>query len=107
MSQGAYYLSTTADEIVPSPRRDDRIRRNISYKPMYMKSMFDKIGVDMQIVRGTGQSIQISAVEPFMYDEMSAANELQIQSSRLIRFYLGAYRTNEISAARSIEHLTK
>jgi len=64
---------------------------------MFMKDALDKLGVEMQIVKvGTYKS----AVEPFLLNEMSAANKEQVSS------YLNSIYTTyltDISAARKID----
>lgn len=96
-SQNAYYLSTVADEIYLNPEGSIAFQ-GISYRPMFMKDMFDKIGVEMQVVRGKDNKFK-SAVEPFMYNEMSESNKEQ--SNRLISSLWG-HITNEIAASRGV-----
>jgi protease-4 len=96
-SQAAYYLASAADEIYLNPEGQIEFK-GISYKPMFMKDLFDKVGIDMQIVRGKDNKFK-SAVEPFMYNEMSEANREQ---SMLLVTSLWDHIVNEIAAARSI-----
>jgi protease-4 len=79
-SQKGYYLASVANEIYLNPEGSVFLA-GLSYKPLFLKDMFDKIGVEMQVIRGTGNKFK-SAVEPFMYNEMSEAN--REQSSQLI-----------------------
>jgi protease-4 len=79
-SQKGYYLASVADEIYLNPEGMISFY-GLSYKPMFMKEMLSKIGVDMQIIRGKNNRFK-SAVEPFIYNEMSEANK--IQSKQLI-----------------------
>jgi protease-4 len=79
-SQKGYYLATVADEIYLYPEGMISFY-GLSYKPMFMKDMLNKVGVDMQIIRGKNNKFK-SAVEPFMYNKMSDANK--IQSKQLI-----------------------
>ena len=43
---------------------------------MFLKGAIDKLGVDVQIIRGSNNKFK-SAVEPLMYDSMSVANREQ------------------------------
>jgi len=76
-SQKGYYLASVADAIYVNPEGMISFY-GLSYKPMFMKDMLNKIGVDMQIIRGKNNRFK-SAVEPFMYNQMSEANKLQSQ----------------------------
>ena len=76
-SQKGYYLASVADEVYLNPEGMISFY-GLSYKPMFMKDMLNKIGVDMQIIRGKNNRFK-SAVEPFMYNQMSEANKLQSQ----------------------------
>ncbi len=96
-SQSAYYLVSTADEVYLNPEGTIAFQ-GINYKPMFMKEMFEKIGVEMQIIRGKNNKFK-SAVEPFMYNKMSDAN--REQSNKLI-FSIWDHIVNEIAASRGI-----
>lgn len=96
-SQSAYYLASTADEIYLNPEGSIAFQ-GINYQPMFMKDLFDKVGVEMQVIRGKNNKFK-SAVEPFMYNEMSDANRKQ--SNQLI-FSIWDHIVNEIAAARGI-----
>ena len=76
-SQKGYYLVSVADEIYLN-HEGMIMFSGLSYKPMFMKDMLGKIGVDMQIIRGSNNKFK-SAVEPLMYNQMSEANKLQSQ----------------------------
>jgi protease-4 len=79
-TQKGYYLASVADELYLNPEGMISFY-GLSYKPMFMKDMLGKIGVEMQIIRGKNNKYK-SAVEPFMYNQMSEANK--IQSKQLI-----------------------
>ena len=80
INQADYYLASVADSIYLNPVGAVDIHGMASVIP-YMKKLFDKIGVDMQVVRvGTFKS----AVEPYILDDISEANRLQTET------YLGA-----------------
>ncbi|MCL7987891.1 signal peptide peptidase SppA [Sphingobacterium sp. lm-10] len=76
MTQKAYYVSSVANEIYISPVGSVDFR-GLSSSVMFMKDALDKLGVEMQVVKvGTYKS----AVEPFILNEMSAANRLQVNA---------------------------
>ena len=77
-SQSAYYLASVSDKIYLNPSG------NLDYtglrtELMFFKRTLEKLGVEPQIIRGTGNKFK-SAVEPFMYDHMSEANRLQTET---------------------------
>ncbi len=59
----------------------------LSVSPLYFKGALDKLGVKAHLIRGS-DNIYKSAGEPFIADEMSEANRLQIQE-RLKSIYRG------------------
>jgi len=71
-TQKAYYLASVADKIYLPPVGMVELN-GISAENTYFKGLFDKIGVEMQIVRHGKFK---SAVEPFMVDKMSEASRL-------------------------------
>ena len=75
-SQGAYYLSSVADEIYlyPTGMLDFR---GLGTELMFFKGTLDKLGIEMQIIRGSNNKFK-SAVEPFIYKQMSDANREQM-----------------------------
>lgn len=74
-SQKSYYLATAADEIYLNPAGMVEFR-GLGAELMFFKGMIDKLGIDMQIIRGSNNKFK-SAVEPLMLDSMSAANRKQ------------------------------
>ena len=75
MTQKSYYLATASDKIYMHPQGMVDIR-GLASEVVFFKNMFDKLDIDMQIVRhGTYKS----AVEPFMLNKMSEANKEQVQ----------------------------
>ena len=73
INQADYYLASVADSIYLNPVGSLDLHGMASVTP-YMKKLFDKMGVEMQVVRvGTFKS----AVEPYMLDDISEANRLQ------------------------------
>ena len=75
IDQGDYYLASVADSIFLNPVGAVDVHGMASATP-YFKKLMDKVGVEMQVIRvGTFKS----AVEPYMLEEMSEANRLQIE----------------------------
>lgn len=74
-SQKAYYLSTAADKIFLFPSGMVEFK-GLGAELMFLKGAIDKLGVDVQIIRGSNNKFK-SAVEPLMYDSMSLANREQ------------------------------
>ncbi len=96
MTQKAYYLSSVANEVYISPVGSVDFR-GLSSSVMFMKDALDKLGVEMQVVKvGTYKS----AVEPFILNEMSAANRLQV-NAYLNSLYDGF--VSDIATARSLD----
>jgi protease-4 len=95
LTQKSYYLATAADKIYLHPQAMLDIR-GLASEVMFFKKLFDKLDLDMQIIRhGTYKS----AVEPFMLDKMSEANKEQI------RVYMGSmwnHIVGNISKSRSV-----
>jgi protease-4 len=95
LSQGAYYLATTADKIYLNP--DGMIDfHGLAAELMFFKGTLDKLDIDMQIIRHGKYK---SAVEPFMLDKMSPENREQI--TELIDDIWGKI-TGAISESRNI-----
>ena len=96
-SQGAYYLASVADEVMLNP--DGMLDfHGMAAQLMFYKNVFDKLGVEMQIVRGPNNRYK-SAVEPYFLDKMSEANREQMDA------LLGSVWSdliNDISASRNI-----
>lgn len=97
-TQKGYYLASVADEIYLNPEGSIMFY-GLSYKPMFMKDMLDKIGVDMQIIRGSNNKFK-SAVEPFMYNQMSEANKEQ---SRQLIGSVWSHVVDGIAQERSLD----
>ncbi len=74
-TQKSYYLGTAADEMYVFPEGMVDFR-GLGAELMFFKGMIDKLGVDVQIIRGSNNKFK-SAVEPFMLDSMSDANRKQ------------------------------
>lgn len=75
-TQKAYYLASVADKVYLNPEGTLEFK-GLASSVTFMKEALDKLGIDMQVVKvGTYKS----AVEPFILNEMSAANREQITS---------------------------
>lgn len=74
--QKAYYLSSVADSIFLNPVGSVDFK-GLSSEVLFYKDLEDKSGVTMEVIRHGKYK---SAVEPFLYNEMSDANREQISS---------------------------
>lgn len=74
-TQKAYYLATVADSIYLYPEGMVEFQ-GLGAEYMFFKNAIDKLGLDVQIIRGSNNKFK-SAVEPFMYEQMSDANREQ------------------------------
>lgn len=73
-AQTNYYLASVADKVLLNPYGMVEFK-GLSAELLFLKNTFDKLGIDMQVVRvGTYKS----AVEPYINTKMSDANRLQI-----------------------------
>ena len=73
---GAFYLNSIADKIYLYPEGMIDFR-GLGSEIMFFKKALDNLDVDVQIIRGKGNKFK-GAVEPFMYEKMSAENKIQI-----------------------------
>jgi len=73
MSESAYYLASIADEIYMHPEGILEFN-GYSVESVFLKGMFDKLGVEPEIFRVGSYK---SAIEPFLLDKMSSANKEQ------------------------------
>jgi len=73
-AQTNYYLASVADKVLLNPYGMLELK-GISAELMFFKNTFDKLGIEMQVVKvGTYKS----AVEPYINTEMSDANRFQV-----------------------------
>jgi len=75
-SQKNYYLSSVADSIFLNPVGGIDFK-GLSTEILYLKDLEDKTGIQMEVIRHGKYK---SAVEPFLENEMSAANKEQTSS---------------------------
>ncbi len=75
-SQSAYYLASVADKIILNPEGMLDLH-GMASQIMFYKNLFEKLDIEMQIVRGPNNRFK-SAVEPYFLDKMSEANREQM-----------------------------
>ncbi len=75
-TQGTYYLASAADQVYLVPEGDLDFR-GLRTEMMFFKGMFDKLGIDIQFIRGSNNQFK-SYGETFIYDHMSDANRKQM-----------------------------
>ena len=74
-SQKDYYIASVADKVVVNPVGAVDFK-GLAAQIMFFKKAMEKLDIEMQIIRGPNNKFK-SAVEPFMYDQMSEANKEQ------------------------------
>ena len=97
-SQSAYYLASVSDEIYMFPDGIIDIH-GMASQNMFYKHLFDKLGIEMQIIRPENNKFK-SAVEPYFLDKMSDANREQ---NAVLLNSIWDKICNDISASRGIE----
>lgn len=75
-SQRSYYLNSVSDTIFVNPIGDIEFK-GLSSELMFFKDLQEKSGIKMEVIRHGKFK---SAVEPFLENEMSAANREQVSS---------------------------
>ncbi len=75
ISQKAYYLATVSDSLMINPAGIFDFR-GLNAERTFFKKALDKFGIELQVVRGKNNKFK-SAVEPYLYEEMSEANREQ------------------------------
>ena len=75
-SQSAYYVASIADKIWLNPEGILDMH-GMASQIMFYKRLFDKLDIEMQIVRGPNNRFK-SAVEPYFLEKMSEANREQM-----------------------------
>jgi protease-4 len=95
-TQGAYYLSTTADKLYVNPLGWIDFR-GFSSETTFFKDMLDRVGVKMEVIYVGNYK---SATEPFRRNDMS------VESKEQVREFLNEYYDlflEDISKSRNIE----
>ena len=75
-TQGTYYLASAADQVYLVPEGDLDFR-GLQAEMMFLKGLFDKLGIEMQFIRGSNNKFK-SYGETFIYTEMSPESEQQM-----------------------------
>ena len=96
MSEGAYYLSSVADQVFLNPQGEVEFN-GLTVTVGFYKKLFDKLQVHPQIFR-VGEFK--SAVEPFLLEKMSPENRLQLTE---LANSIYDYMLVKISESRNIE----
>jgi len=76
LTQRAYYLASAGDEVYLQPEGALEVV-GLSANVAFLRDALDQAGVEMQVIRPKNNRFK-SAVEPFLLDSMSAANEEQV-----------------------------
>ena len=74
-SQIAYYFATVADKIYLNPEGIIELK-GLSAEIMFFKGLFDKLDVDIQVIRHGKFK---SAIEPYILEKMSEENRAQLK----------------------------
>lgn len=97
-SQGSYYLATVADTITMNSQ-GSLLLGGLTSEVMYYKDFQDKTGLKMEVIR---QGEYKSAVEPYLYNEMSDQNREQL---RVLLGGLWSELSADIAASRPFSEL--
>ena len=97
-TQSEYYLASVADRISMSPVGTIEWR-GMAFGTVFMKGLFDKLDVSVEIFRPTVCKYK-SAVEPYFLTKMSEANREQMES---LAEDMWTTICNEVGAQRNIE----
>ncbi|MFI5220833.1 MAG: signal peptide peptidase SppA [Bacteroidia bacterium] len=76
MEEHSYYLASVADKIYLNPA-GELLLNGFNYQEPYLKNMFDKIGVEPELIRHGKYK---AAGEPLIADKMSDENRKQIET---------------------------
>ena len=78
MSQRALHFNSAADEVYLHPQGGMTLN-GLRSQSMFYPGMFEKLGIDVTVVRGPGNKYK-SAVEPFLRKDFSDANKEQTRA---------------------------
>ncbi|MDZ4756737.1 MAG: signal peptide peptidase SppA [Bacteroidota bacterium] len=76
-TNGSYYIATAADKIYLNPT-GEMLFNGMFAQVHFFKKALDKLGIEMTAIKGPDNKYK-SAVEPFLYDHMSAENREQVE----------------------------
>ncbi len=94
-SEGAYYVASSADRVYMNPTGQVELN-GLALEVMYYKELFDKLDIKPEVFRVGDFK---SAVEPFMRNDMSEENRLQL--TELVNNVYGNMLAN-LSQSRNI-----
>ncbi|MDH4471222.1 MAG: signal peptide peptidase SppA [Fluviicola sp.] len=77
VTQKQYYISSAANKVYGFPTSTMEFM-GLGTEMTYFKRTFDKMGVEMQVIRGSNNDFK-SAVEPFFRENMSDSSRLQTE----------------------------
>lgn len=77
ITQKQYYISSVADEVYGFSTSAMEFV-GLGGELMFLKNTFDKLGIEMQVIRGSNNDFK-SAVEPYFRTNMSDSSRLQTQ----------------------------
>lgn len=97
-TQKTYYLASVADHVYMVPQGDLDMR-GLRSEMMFFTGLFEKLGVDIQFIRGSDNKFK-SFGEAFTRKDMSPANKMQV--STLLNSIWGNYIT-EVGAQRNLD----
>ncbi len=101
LSQKGYYLASAADSVMVNPEGFFEWK-GLSASVTYLKEAMDKLGVKPEVLRATGNKFK-SAVEPYLRQDMSEENRLQL--STLLGSVWGSY-TDDIAKSMNLSVAT-
>lgn len=96
-----YYIASAADEVYAFATSNMEFV-GLGAELMFFKNTFDKLGIEMQVIRGANNDFK-SAVEPYFRDNMSDSSRMQVQ--RYLASLWSDVR-NEIAKDRKIKSET-
>jgi protease-4 len=77
VSQKQYYIASVADEVYGFPSTVMEFG-GLGAELMFLKGMFDKLDLEMQVIRGSNNDFK-SAVEPYFLTGMSDSSRVQVE----------------------------
>lgn len=77
VTQKQYYISSAANKVYGFPTSTMEFM-GLGTEMTYFKRTFDKMGVEMQVIRGSNNDFK-SAVEPYFRENMSDSSRLQVE----------------------------
>jgi protease IV len=96
LSEQDYYLASLADEVIVNPMGTMELN-GLSSQQMFFKGALEKYGVGVQVIRVGDYK---SAVEPYLRDDLSAANKEQ---TKVLLSDLWAKFLNHVADSRQLD----